>query len=207
MLSTDLRYEAVRSHVGDRRRLDGASLRDIFGDLDVEATGRCDLVRRSRPDPPLGRDALRGAGLRDRRSPRRSRLGHRRRHGPRRRALHRRHKDLYTYDLPGEEVVFVNARAAAIGAVALSPEAEEWRPEARTGDGAPRETRRAFFGGWRDVPVFDFHALRVGQAILGPAIVEAETTTVVAGEGDRIAVNDRGWLDIALRASGRGKER
>jgi N-methylhydantoinase A len=208
MLSTDLRYEAVRSHVGDGRRLDGASLRGIFADLELEATGRLRTwfdgpvrVRRSAEmrygeqvyeiDVPLDGLDWGAEGVMARAVDR----------------FHRRHRDLYTYDLPGEEVVLVNARAAAIGAVALSPEAEEWRPEARTGDGAPRETRRAFFGGWRDVPVFDFHALRVGQAILGPAIVEAETTTVVAGEGDRIAVNDRGWLDIALRASGRGKER
>jgi hypothetical protein len=30
---------------------------------------------------------------------------------------------------------------------------------------------------------------------------------VVANEGDTIAVNDLGWLDIALRASDRGEER
>jgi N-methylhydantoinase A len=42
--------------------------------------------------------------------------------------------------------------------------------------------------------------------ISGPAIIEAEATTVLAGVGDTVAVNDLGWLDIALRASGRGEE-
>ena len=33
----------------------------------------------------------------------------------------------------------------------------------------------------------------------GPAIIEAETTTVLIDSGDRISVNALGWLDIALR--------
>ena len=34
---------------------------------------------------------------------------------------------------------------------------------------------------------------------MGPAIIEAETTTVLIDEGDRVTVNALGWLDIALR--------
>jgi N-methylhydantoinase A len=206
MLATDLRYEVVRSHVGDSRRLDDASLRDIFGGLEREAAGRLRgwfdgsiRLRRSAEmrygeqayEIDVGLDDLDWAA-----------------DGVMARAVehfHRRHRDLYTYDLPGEEVVFLNARAAAIGEVAPSP--EEQRPDARAGDGLPRGKRRAFLGGWRDVPVFDLDALRAGQVVPGPAIVEAETTTVVANEGDTIAVNDLGWLDIALRASDRGEER
>jgi N-methylhydantoinase A len=33
---------------------------------------------------------------------------------------------------------------------------------------------------------------------VGPAIVEAETTTVVINAGDRLTVNALGWLDIQL---------
>jgi N-methylhydantoinase A len=205
MLSTDLRYEVVRSHVGDRRRLDDASLRDIFGGLEREAAGRLRTwfdgpvrIRRSAEmrygeqvyeiDVPLDDLDWATDGVMARAVER----------------FHRRHKDLYTYDLPGEEVVFVNARAAAIGAVALIP--EERRPEGRVSDGVPRRTRRAVLGGWREVPVFHLDALRVGGVISGPAIIEAEATTVLAGVGDTVAVNDLGWLDIALRASGRGEE-
>ena len=32
--------------------------------------------------------------------------------------FHRKHEELYTYASPGQEVVFVNARVAAVGAVA-----------------------------------------------------------------------------------------
>ena len=34
--------------------------------------------------------------------------------------FHRRHEEFYTYASPGQEVVFVNARVAAVGAVALT---------------------------------------------------------------------------------------
>ena len=63
---------------------------------------------------------------------------------------------------------------------------------------APRTTRRAFFGAWREVPVYALDALQPGHAFDGPAIVEAETTTVIVGAGDQVTVNAMGWLDIAL---------
>jgi N-methylhydantoinase A len=50
------------------------------------------------------------------------------------------------------------------------------------------------------VPVYQIDKLVPGATIEGPAILEAETTTVVAGVGDRVTVNSLGWLDIALRA-------
>jgi len=40
--------------------------------------------------------------------------------------------------------------------------------------------------------------LKPGHSLDGPAIVEAETTTVVVNAGDRITVNRLGWLDIDL---------
>ena len=40
--------------------------------------------------------------------------------------------------------------------------------------------------------------LEPGHAFAGPAIVEAETTTVVIDAGDRVTVNALGWLDIAV---------
>jgi N-methylhydantoinase A len=42
-------------------------------------------------------------------------------------------------------------------------------------------------------------SLTPGAALTGPAVIEAETTTVVVNDGDTVRVNDLGWLDIALR--------
>ncbi|WP_456857615.1 hypothetical protein [Bradyrhizobium sp. USDA 4515] len=49
------------------------------------------------------------------------------------------------------------------------------------------------------MPVYALDDLGPGQALAGPAIIEAETTTVLVDSGDRVAVNPLGWLDIILR--------
>jgi N-methylhydantoinase A len=110
--------------------------------------------------------------------------------------FHRRHEDLYTYASRDQEVVFVNARVAAVGEV--SRRGEDARPAALATACAPRTTRQAFFSAWREVPVYALEALQPGHAFAGPAIVEAETTTVIVGEGDKVTVNALGWLDVGL---------
>jgi len=64
---------------------------------------------------------------------------------------------------------------------------------------SPQGRRLAFFGAWRDIPVYSFDALQPGHALTGPAIIEAETTTVLVDTGDHVSVNALGWLDITLR--------
>src|ERR1700743_3997062 len=68
--------------------------------------------------------------------------------------FHRRHEELYTYASRDQEVVFVNARVAAIGAV--SAPAATSASVASSAPCAPRSRRKAYFGRWREVPV---HAL------------------------------------------------
>ncbi|WP_332694396.1 hydantoinase/oxoprolinase family protein [Bosea sp. (in: a-proteobacteria)] len=198
MLASDLRYEVTRSHVGDMAQLDGKALRSAFEALEAEAAAHLAAwfkgpvrIERSAEmrygeqifevDVPLdGLDLADDGAMAE--------LVER---------FHRRHEELYTYCSPGQEVVLVNARVAAIGVV--EPPRDE--PRAAVAHQAPQAggTRRAFFGEWREVPVFRFEALGPGNTVEGPAIVEAETTTVVLNDGDRLSVNELGWLDIALR--------
>ena len=58
---------------------------------------------------------------------------------------------------------------------------------------SPRSTRQAFFGGWREVPVYALDDLRPGHSLIGPAIIEAETTTVLVDDGDRVT-RQCAWL-------------
>ncbi|MGB8401209.1 MAG: hydantoinase/oxoprolinase family protein, partial [Bradyrhizobium sp.] len=111
--------------------------------------------------------------------------------------FHRRHEELYTYASRGQEVVFVNARVAAVGRVSQRGHTEV----AAKAEGLcpARRIRQAFLGGWREVPVYVLDDLRPGHCLTGPAIIEAETTTVLVDSGDRVTVNALGWLDIALR--------
>ena len=195
MLASNLRYEISRTHMGTDERTGEKAVREIFSAL--EAHGRQRLcswfdgpmhIERSAQmrygeqifeiDVPLddvdwdGGDAVRQIEER----------------------FHRRHEDLYTYALRDQEVVFVNARIAAIGEVPAIA-CNTSRP-AGTSHPMPRSARHAFFGEWREVPVYAFEALSPGHRLTGPLIIEAETTTVIAGDGDEITVNALGWLDI-----------
>ncbi len=197
MLTSDLRYEISRTHFESGARTSADEIRAIFANLEREATARLRAwfdgaisVQRAAEmrygeqifeiDVPLDDIEWSASSLvrdiEDR--------------------FHHRHEELYTYASRDQDVVFVNARVAAVGAVQRADQ-----PELRVAcePCSPRSKRQAYFGGWREVLVFALDDLKPGHAIKGPAIVEAETTTVVIHEGDRLTVNRLGWLDIRLR--------
>jgi N-methylhydantoinase A len=197
MLTSDLRYEVSRTHYGAGRRISASEVRDLFAQLEQQAAGRLRswfagpvTIERSAEmrygeqifeiDVALNDLDWNAADLADRIEGR----------------FHRRHEELYTYASPGHEVVFVNARVAAIGAVA--PRGQDLKPASSAAACVPRATRPAFFGEWRQVPVYALESLAPGQSLQGAAIIEAETTTIVVNAGDRVTVNALGWLDIEL---------
>jgi N-methylhydantoinase A len=197
MLTSDLRYEVSRTHYGTGK-ISPEEVRTLFARLEEQAVGRLrswfkgDIaIERSAEmrygeqvfeiDVPLGDLDLGAADLVAQIEDR----------------FHRRHEELYTYASRGQEVVFVNARVAAVGKVAQR--AGDAVAVSTTADCAPRGKRQAWFGAWREVPVYALDDLKPGQSLAGPAIIEAETTTVLVDTGDRVAVNPLGWLDITLR--------
>lgn len=198
MLTSDLRYETSQTYLAARPGFAVDKVRDLFDRLEREAAGRL----RSWFDGPI--QIERSAEMRygaqvyeidvsldgvDWRSPALADQIESR--------FHDRHEELYTYASRDQEVVFVNARVAAIGKVPQSAQAR--RSLASRGVGSPRATRKAFFGAWLEAPVYALDALEPGHALDGPAIIEAETTTVVINSRDRLTVNDLGWLDIEVR--------
>ena len=81
-------------------------------------------------------------------------------------------------------------------AVPGAPPAE---PSIGSGDDAkPTGMRRIYLDEWIEVPVYRFGDLRAGQNLQGPAIIEADTTTVLLLSEDVATVTDMGWLDIAV---------
>jgi N-methylhydantoinase A len=204
MLTSDLRYEVSRTHFETGARSTAAEIRDIFAELEGRALERLRgwfdgsiQVERSAEmrygeqifeiDVPLAGIDLGSptliAEVEDR--------------------FHRRHEELYTYASRDQEVVFVNARVAAIGAVAAGEQAAQ--AVSSSALCKPRSRRRAFFARWREVDVYALDDLKPGHSLQGPAIVEAETTTVVINAGDRLSVNALGWLDIRVaKAAGAG---
>jgi N-methylhydantoinase A len=198
MLTSDLRYEVSRTHYGAGARITAEEVRDLFSQLEQQAAGRLRAwfngpirIERSAEmrygeqvfeiDVPLDGLAWDAADLVDQIEEQ----------------FHRRHEELYTYASRGQEVVFVNARVAAVGEV--SQRNHDARPAPSAATCSPRGTRQAFFGAWREVPVYALDDLQPGHALAGPAIIEAETTTVLIDQGDRVTVNALGWLEIALR--------
>jgi N-methylhydantoinase A len=197
MLTSDLRYEASRTHFETGARTSAAEVREIFADLERRTVERLKswfdgpiAIERSAEmrygeqifeiDVPLSDVDLNSdkliAEVEDR--------------------FHRRHEELYTYSSRDQEVVFVNARVAAVGKVSAGQVKEGQAGSAPPS--APRSRRQAWLGGWREVPVYALDDLQPGERLQGPAIIEAETTTVVINAGDQLAVNGLGWLDIRV---------
>jgi N-methylhydantoinase A len=198
MLATDLRFEVSRTHIGDAWALDGAAVKRLFAEMEAECVARLracfagparvtrsaemrygeqvfeitvplDEVDWTAPDP-LPQIVER---------------------------FHRRHAELYTYSLPDQETVLVNARVAVAGILADLPS----EPELPAAPPAPPcGERQIWLDDWIAAPVYDFAVLAREQTISGPAIVEAAMTTVLLRPGDRASVTPLGWLDIAVPA-------
>ena len=128
MLATDLRFEISRTHVGDTRMLEADAIRDLYASMEQEGRSRLArvfdgevAVRRSADmrygeqifeiDVPLDGVDFAGTGLIEDIT----------------RRFHRRHEDLFTYSLPDQESVLVNARLAAIGRLPVLPQEPEVR--------------------------------------------------------------------------------
>ena len=116
--------------------------------------------------------------------------------GQLRAAFHARHRALFTYDLPEEEVVLVNARIAVVGKLPTSPAAG--LDSAGKAAGAAGQRRILLDGVAVTAPVWSFEALGADQAVAGPAIIESATTTVLLRAGDAARMDARGWLDVAV---------
>jgi N-methylhydantoinase A len=197
MLTSDLRYEIARTHIGDASRLDAEALRAIYEAMEAEGRERLAAasfdgevrVQRSADmrygeqifEVNVGLDGIAWSApdLLEQLAA----------------AFHRRHEELYTYSLPDQEAVLVNARVAVIGALPSPPQEPSLadRPPA-----APHNRRRIYLGAWREVPVFDFDALAPGQEPAGPALIEGATTTVLLRPGDHARTSPIGWLDVSV---------
>ena len=120
MLATDLRYELVRTHVGEAGRLGAARLRAALrragGARAAQRLGAAFAGAGARP----ALASTCATASRSSRSACRSTASTWRRRTSWRRSptrFHRRHEELYTYSAPGQEVVLVNARVAVVGAL------------------------------------------------------------------------------------------
>ena len=197
MLQSDLRYEMARSTLAAGGMPEDAEIAGLYATLESDARDKMaawyqgEIAVQRSADMRYGEQVFEIAVPLDDMDWTSPGLGQRLRD-----AFHARHRALFTYDLPEEEVVLVTARAAAIGR--LPPLASATRPGAAPA--TAQATRRIRLeAGEVDAPVFSFDALAPNQALRGPAIVESATTTVLLLPGDRATMDARGWLDISLQ--------
>jgi N-methylhydantoinase A len=194
MLNTDLRIELMRSQ-GQTGGIDTGALAASFEEMEKEGRARLswfdgEIALHRSADMRYGEQVfeiavpLDGVDWHDPALPERLEE-----------AFHQAHEALYTYALRDQDVVLVNARVSAIGRLPPAPTSTEAE---RTTPAAMKGQRRVFFGGWQDVPVYDFAALATDQAVAGPAVVESDTTTVLLRAGDRARYDARGWLDLQI---------
>jgi N-methylhydantoinase A/oxoprolinase/acetone carboxylase beta subunit/N-methylhydantoinase B/oxoprolinase/acetone carboxylase alpha subunit len=106
---------------------------------------------------------------------------------------------LYTHVYTGTVIQAISWRVQCSGP---APSIGVRRPEdAAAGRVALKGSRRTYFGdagGWVDTPVYDRYALRPGQAISGPAIVEEREATTVVPPGDRLEVDAQENLRLRI---------
>ncbi len=196
MLATDLRYEAVRTHLGDARRVGAEELQRVFAEMEAEGRERLAAAFRGPVRVHRAVDMRYGEqifeirvsldGL-DLEAPDLLKALVER--------FHRRHEELYTYAIPDQEVVLVNARLAVVGVLPALPEEPPLPPRPPA---APRARRRVYLDDWQEVPVFDLEAGAPGQEVAGPALFETATTTVLLRPGETARLTPLGWLDIRI---------
>jgi N-methylhydantoinase A len=199
MLATDLRYEVVRTHIGDARRVDAERLKAVFAEMEAEGRRRLGEVFQGPVAVHRSADMRYGEQIFEigvpldgvdweAADPLQEVLAR----------FHRRHEELYTYSVPDQEVVLVNARVAVVGRLPALPQEPAVPPRPRA---EARARRRVYLGDWVEVPILDLDALAPGQVVEGPAVVESATTTVLLRAGERGLVTPLGWLDIKVARS------
>jgi len=197
MLATDLRFEITRSHIGDTRALDGSAVKALFDEMEAQGLARLrtsfDGTARTirAADMRYGEQVFEIAVPLDdvdwRAADPLPQIVER---------FHRRHEALYTYSMPEQESVLVNARVTVAGILAELPQEPDLPaapPAAAIG------FRQIFVGGTcAAAPVYDFDALTLGQLVTGPAIIESTMTTVLLRADDTAKTTAKGWLDIDI---------
>jgi len=103
--------------------------------------------------------------------------------------FHNKHEDLYTFKMPWKGIEFLAFRLKA-----TAPKAAFQLQRVRRGAPDPsgafkRQRMCVFAGSLVDTPVYDGEKLLAGNVIVGPALIEERTTSVVIPSGFRCAVD------------------
>jgi N-methylhydantoinase A len=118
----------------------------------------------------------------------------------------RRYEQVFSMSFIEQPLEIVNWKVEAAGPepLAAAQELRLARGPGNDAQGARKGSREAYFpelGRYLECPVYDRHALRVGEGIEGPALIEERESTLVLGIGDRGRIDEHGNM-IGQPASG-----
>jgi N-methylhydantoinase A len=104
--------------------------------------------------------------------------------------FHAKHRQLYTFDMPWQQVELLTFRVRATTPRATF-DLQRIAADGTDGAAALKRRRAAWFDGTAiDTPVYDGALLRAGDAFHGPALIEEATTTVVVPTRYSLAVDE-----------------
>lgn len=91
--------------------------------------------------------------------------------------------------------VFLDNFVLRVTVPTWKPEVPEYALQGADPAGALIGERKAYWpetGAWADTPVYQFEQLQPGNRVIGPAVVEAELTTIVVPPGQRFEIEKHG---------------
>jgi len=175
LILADFRHDFVRSVMKEASEIDTTSLERIFNEIENEATEILQDEGFAREEIVLERElALRYVGQsyeilvpmgRDFEASVE--------------AFHARHREVYGYAAEEEPVEVVSAHLVAMG-ITKKPKFKRV-PISHAMPNAPMSKREVFFEetGWTETPIYSRDALRAGNKVEGPAIIEQYDSTSV----------------------------
>jgi N-methylhydantoinase A len=120
-------------------------------------------------------------------------------------AFHREHDRLYGYELSAEgtAVELINVRVQSVGRVD-KPDLPKLPAGGPDPSRAKKGQRRAYVperDRFEELPVYDGHALRAGNRLAGPALIERTDTTIFVSAAYEARIDDYGTAIVERRAS------
>jgi N-methylhydantoinase A len=111
------------------------------------------------------------------------------------------HQTRYGFSVATEKAEIVSLRSAIIGQMKKPPFEHIAQGGVESDAAAFRGNRRVYFAstGFVETPTYDRPALKAGNRIAGPALIEEHASTTVVHPGDALAVDAFGDLVITLR--------
>jgi N-methylhydantoinase A len=111
------------------------------------------------------------------------------------------HQTRYGFSVAGEKAEIVSLRGAVIGEMRKPPFEHIAKGGPEPDAAAFRGNRAVYFAstGFVETPTYDRPALKAGNRITGPALIEEHASTTVAHPGDLVEVDAFGDLVITVR--------